>query len=248
MLKILLKMSDSKKQDQAYPYLPTRITALEKSEVNKLAYPDLLNGYDVFIALLDYGMLPRELPACFTSKGLEGVLKIVKVNIKGKLSILSRDYICYPSPRAKCDLIPRDLSIPHPLVYSKLCEEIRDNWTTLNKKSYVQNKKNYTHVKKIEDKSHIFEMNYSDLHGEEDAIVKLQLGAKYCANVDISRCYPSIYTHTVAWALEGRTVSQKSKNDKNLLGNKLDRCLMNMNNNNSTGILVGRMRRILSLN
>lgn len=41
-------------------------------------------------------------------------------------------------------------------------------------------------------------------------------------HTDVTDCYGSLYTHSIAWALHGLPDSKKKKNDPSLLGNKID--------------------------
>jgi hypothetical protein len=55
---------------------------------------------------------------------------------------------------------------------------------------------------------------------------------------DISRFYPTIYTHSVPWALHGKAVSKHNKNTKNL-GNDIDLLLRNCQDGQTNGIPIG---------
>lgn len=61
------------------------------------------------------------------------------------------------------------------------------------------------------------------------------LNYNYCMYTDISNCYESIYTHSIAWALMGR---DNAKNDrkKNELGNILDDKISDLQNGQTNGI------------
>jgi len=41
-------------------------------------------------------------------------------------------------------------------------------------------------------------------------------------HTDVTDCYGSLYTHSIAWALHGIPQAKKKKNDKSLLGNQID--------------------------
>lgn len=60
----------------------------------------------------------------------------------------------------------------------------------------------------------------------------------YMGTTDIENCYPSIYTHSIAWALHTRSVA-KSNRGYSLLGNKLDEYIRNMQNGQTNGIPQG---------
>lgn len=59
---------------------------------------------------------------------------------------------------------------------------------------------------------------------------------------DISRFYPSIYTHSVPWALHGKDWAKRNLNQaplNNSLGGRLDRALRQSQDNQTMGISVG---------
>jgi len=59
---------------------------------------------------------------------------------------------------------------------------------------------------------------------------------------DINKCFDSIYTHTIAWALLNKEIVKDNLND-NVLGatfaGKFDRLMQNMNYGETNGILIG---------
>ncbi|MCE1176686.1 MAG: RNA-directed DNA polymerase [Burkholderiales bacterium] len=69
----------------------------------------------------------------------------------------------------------------------------------------------------------------------------IQLGLEFeCfLQTDIADFYPSIYTHTIPWALHGRTFSKSNTKTKNLIGNCIDNHLQSMQNRQTNGIPQG---------
>src|SRR5699024_2116471 len=67
----------------------------------------------------------------------------------------------------------------------------------------------------------------------------LLIGSKYLVNADISTFFPSIYTHSLAWALVGKEVAKRNKNNKNEWYNKLDFYVRNTTNGETHGIIIG---------
>jgi hypothetical protein len=55
---------------------------------------------------------------------------------------------------------------------------------------------------------------------------------------DISRFYPSIYSHSIPWALHGKEFSKKNKKAQNL-GNQLDELVRNCQDGQTNGIPIG---------
>lgn len=73
----------------------------------------------------------------------------------------------------------------------------------------------------------------------EQESIKLALDYKYMAITDITNWYSSIYTHTISWALCGEEFAKEHKDDKTLLGYKIDYILRQMNYNQTNGITQG---------
>lgn len=63
----------------------------------------------------------------------------------------------------------------------------------------------------------------------------------YIGRTDIKNFYPSVYTHSIAWAIHGKQESRKKENRENheLIGNRLDNLFRCMNDGRTNGIPVG---------
>lgn len=75
----------------------------------------------------------------------------------------------------------------------------------------------------------------------EQRSLELSLEYDHVIHTDIADCYGSIYTHTIAWALHGKSMakSMKGKKGKDLLGNKLDRLISSSRHGQTNGIPQG---------
>lgn len=67
----------------------------------------------------------------------------------------------------------------------------------------------------------------------------------FIITTDIADCYPSIYTHTISWALYGLNKAKRCKNQKSLLGNKIDKKIMNLQYGQTNGIPQGSIMMTL---
>nr|WP_122048189.1 RNA-directed DNA polymerase [Lactobacillus sp. ESL0225]RMC48167.1 RNA-directed DNA polymerase [Lactobacillus sp. ESL0225] len=72
----------------------------------------------------------------------------------------------------------------------------------------------------------------------EQYSIEVALKYSYCVQTDITNCYGSIYTHTIAWALEGKDKAKDNHSNK-LLGNIIDTKIRNMQNRQTNGIPQG---------
>lgn len=69
--------------------------------------------------------------------------------------------------------------------------------------------------------------------------MRVRANSSYILRADIARCFPSIYTHSVAWALLGKAKAKKNYSDSKL-GNLLDVLLQSMQDGQTIGIPIGQ--------
>ena len=75
--------------------------------------------------------------------------------------------------------------------------------------------------------------------GIEQASIDLALDFAYVLHGDITDCYASIYTHSIAWALHGKSTAKAKRRDLSLSGNAIDFRLQNMQHGQTNGIPQG---------
>ncbi len=85
----------------------------------------------------------------------------------------------------------------------------------------------------------LFSMNYRNWKVDGDPILSFILGKKYVVSADVSQCFPSIYTHAIAWSLAGKKKAKDNKGDKRQWYNKIDTACQNMRDGETHGILIG---------
>ena len=204
---------------------------------DELGYRDLPDPQKVYEALLGYGMFADKLPPCFDSSFL--------LELDTKAQQKSHASLQYNASRNTNT--SRQFAIPHPESYIKLCRIIKLNWKDINEHiGKPQTKFNYCHVRKLKNKNHIFEMNYEgfDKWEKENQIQDYFLGRTHVVKADISTCFPSIYTHSIPWAIQGKPLGKKNRKttDKNGNGhwsNDLDRESRYCNDQQSSGLPIG---------
>ena len=205
-----------------------------------------LSPDDVLTGLLDFGLFAEKVPPCFTSKGLAELAVASYADIfddpsklKDSVEKTSHDYIRYEAIR---DInIPRHLGIPHPESYALQALAIKKHWEEIKahcaKPSPAVSRIHVRHV----GGGCIFEMSYKGVERyqfEEDEI-EWRSGAKFVVKADIASCFPSMYTHSIPWALHGLEVAKKSTGLGKLYGNLLDKCTQNTRDKQTNGLLIG---------
>ena len=199
------------------------------------------------MGLVDYGLFGEKLPSCFTSEGLsthvpEELLSLIEENdgdeLKNILKNRQHDFIRYDSLRKRN--IPRPIGIPHPESYILQCLALKRYWMEI-KKCCARPKPPVSRifVRKMSSKR-IFKMNYKgrERFENEEMTIHNMMGAHYVVKADISKCFSSIYTHSIPWAMHGR---DKAKRDRSILlpGNLLDKTTQGTRDGQTNGLLIG---------
>jgi len=192
---------------------------------------------ELFDGLVGFGLFAEKIPNFLTS---EHFLKFIKT-LDLPLKIKPTDYIRYSSMRNIN--IPRPLAIPEPFAYSNQCKSLSDNWSkiknhfqikTLNDKFKVSR----IHLRKLDNKPELFTMNYKNFSKDGDPEQDIIIRSKYIACADISNCFPSIYSHSIAWSLVGKTNAKADKNPSSWY-NQLDFHTRNVKFGETNGVLIG---------
>ncbi|OSQ44466.1 antiviral reverse transcriptase Drt3b [Thalassospira sp. MCCC 1A01428] len=69
---------------------------------------------------------------------------------------------------------------------------------------------------------------------------------KYMASLDVSKCFDSIYTHSISWAVKSKREA-KNNTKANTFGGHFDELMQKMNYNETNGIIIGpEISRIFS--
>ncbi len=209
-------------------------------------YMNEITADELYEGLLGYGMFSDKLPPIFTAVPF---LKYAKTN--PGFAKKDYDYITFNSVRNIS--IPRRMGIPNPFQYERLCFVLQQNWPNIKKHFHkYTNGQNYKvsriHIKKMYDtntnsyKHALFEMNYknwrNDGSPEDTLMISDSKANRYIVHADISTCFPSIYSHSLPWALVGKDVAKQHRNGK-LWYNAIDKACMRVKNGETHGLLIG---------
>ncbi|GET46597.1 RNA-directed DNA polymerase [Capnocytophaga felis] len=140
----------------------------------------------------------------------------------------------------------RPLQIIHPFVYLVIVREITENgnWNKLLERfrKFQENSKIKCLSIPVKSETHQSDQAEQILQwweGVEQESINLSLEYEYMFDTDIADCYGSIYTHSIAWAVETKEVAKQQKNTKSLLGNKIDSCIQMAQYGQTNGIPQG---------
>ncbi|MCF7521759.1 RNA-directed DNA polymerase [Neisseria sp. ZJ106] len=163
------------------------------------------------------------------------------INAIGKLDNVN--YFIYANKDGR--LSWRPLQIIHPLVYVDLVHKIteEDNWEKLKARfsKFQQNKKIECLSIPVCSKNKKKDKAQQILHwweNVEQKSIALSLEYNYVFDTDIADCYGSIYTHSIAWAVESKCVAKTNHSDS-LLGNYIDKKVQSAQYQQTNGIPQG---------
>lgn len=188
-------------------------------------------------ALLQYNYFPsqkgnkEELPPILNSKSLTPEISEKLI----KLSYRKNGYDQVEYKLTRYNNVPRPLSIPHPIPYTKLCHSLHDNWEKLE---YIMQTENSLIIPQKHSDGRIIIMDYENTTKEIERHIMLSFNKKFYVNTDISNFYPSIYSHSIPWALVG---FEKAKGERNqdVWFNQIDKYQRLTKRNETNGVPIG---------
>ena len=204
----------------------------------------------VYSALLRYNYLPMgklhpdEIPfKVFSTEDFTP--DVVKEMLQRHGGVRSKGYDQIEYRTNRFNNVTRLMHIPHPLPYARLCKCISENWDKL---LHICNNHN-SHLKPTQHNDRRLVMGeYEDLErvsvmdsekfSDRRFRLKIATGKFYRVKADISSFFPSIYTHSIPWALVGK---QKAKSNRapNEWYNQLDKVQRDLKRGETQGIPIG---------
>lgn len=184
--------------------------------------------------LLERGYFPQELPPPFISQPLA---KFVAAEKPKAFPFVSKPPTSTPEVfnLARTGTLRRQLSILNPIHFSFLADFVVDNWAAIEKKS-TGSAFSLSSPVTTDAKRGIGRKHGMDQRSERRAQVYAQ--GRYLLRADISRFYPSVYTHSIPWALHGKEYSKQHKFDL-ILGNQLDKLVQSCQYGQTNGLPIG---------
>ena len=145
----------------------------------------------------------------------------------------------------------RPMELIHPALYVELVHLMTDrgNWKKLKRRFDVLTRENRIKCMSIPVKG----TKWDGRHARRDRAamtrqwweqieqrsIRLALEYDYIFHTDISECYGSLYTHSVAWAMHGKRKAKRHRANTSMIGNAIDGRLQDMNEGQTNGVPQG---------
>jgi hypothetical protein len=206
----------------------------------KKSYTELMKEItpkQLYYGLLAHGLFSDKLPPVFSSVNFFDYCQI-----QAKIfDDVKSTYIFYENMREIN--IPRQLGIPNPISYQKLCKCLSDNWYKIcehfeKHTSFQSHKISRIHIRKLKNNQALFEMKYRNWQIDGDPEPEIMIDKRYLVKSDITKCFPSIYTHSLPWTLIGKSNAKANRSNK-FWYNKIDYYTQNLRNGETHGLMIG---------
>lgn len=202
-------------------------------------YMDEISADDLYKGLLSYGLFSEKLSPIFESCQFYEFCAKKRCNFSKK----AYDYVRYDAMRNINT--PRQLGIPVPMAYERLCQILVQNWELIRKHfhahtDFEEHVVSRVHMMKRKDQDALFIMNYDDWRNGGSPKDDLCIGNRFIVKADISTFFPSIYTHSIPWALVGKKKAKgKTKGNITEWYDSIDEACRNLKLKETHGLLIG---------
>lgn len=185
--------------------------------------------------LLEKGHFPAELPPPYSSTSAGALATHSDINFwTGKA--LHGKSVSYNL--ARTGGVRRRLSIPNAIHHARLSKLISDNWTGVFEPVYAKSTISMSKPRTGGYRALVPQKTFQDLY-----LVRadVRAGGRFLLKADISRCYFSIYTHSVEWAASSKAAAKARVAIRGAAtpGSMLDDFIRAGQSNQTMGIPVG---------
>jgi hypothetical protein len=188
--------------------------------------------------LLANGFLPDHLTPSFTSASLPTAYRQILDYLRPLKPTRRKKTGSYPRAKVVRHSVPKQrlsrryLSIPNPVHHVLVARAIATNWQKLC--AFCSQSKISLSGPKIGVDRALEPGTLKRLESRERAI--RSIGKKFLLKADLARFYPSIYMHSIPWALHGKDATRRNSA---LYGNRLDERIRESQDKQTAGIPTG---------
>ncbi|CAL2093248.1 Reverse transcriptase [Tenacibaculum sp. 190524A05c] len=181
--------------------------------------------------ILEKGYFPKELPPGFYTKKLAEKISVIKStwnnyytdqttknqnesnrDFKSRKNLFIKKYSSSKSCEyslSKGKLSRRILKIPNPKHFIKLSELINNEWNEIESFYKISNYSNSFPIEETNIQNRSVRTFSKNVQSLRDKIIEKSINKLVQVKVDISKFYPTIYTHTISWSLLGKSKAKE---------------------------------------
>ena len=184
--------------------------------------------------LMSRGFFPVQMPPGFSSASFAAAAPALATVWSGKTPRTRSERFSIP----RSSYVRRITSIPNPLGFYQLAAEIQTYWTEIEA-HYAKSQLSMS-IPQFGGTSTLRAIQfprYSELY--ENKLLQ-SAGYKFALVTDIVGYFPTIYTHTIPWALHGKAASKaNTSGTPAMFGNIFDKKMQNSQDGQTVGLPIG---------
>jgi hypothetical protein len=192
--------------------------------------------------ILARGYFPKELPPPFNTSSFgmfADTASATVLNLDTTKKGLKNNPTTRPSIHnlARSGTLRRKLTIPNPITQYQIVRAVAEGWVEL-KSTCVGSPISLTTPRYLKHGLRAISSS-SAFDAIPLAKSRSRTASRYLLTTDLSQFYPSIYTHSIPWALHSKPVAKASQTDYTFLWNVLDLAIRNGQDKQTIGIPIG---------
>ncbi len=192
-------------------------------------------------SLLSRGYFPSELPPSFNTRSFgqfAGTAAAATLKLDLSKKGVKNNVVTRPATHnlARAGRLRRKLTIPNPINQYQVARAIVEGWADIELACGKSTMSLTTPV--FNDQARAL-MPAKGFRSLPLARARARTASRYLLKADVSLFYPSLYTHSIPWALHTKAAAKAAPNDFSMLGNVLDLAIRNGQDKQTFGIPIG---------
>jgi hypothetical protein len=192
--------------------------------------------------ILARGYFPKELPPPFNTRSFglfADTRHAARLNLDTTKKGAKNNFKSRPAVHnlARSGTLRRKLTIPNPVNQYQIAQAIADGWVELKSACRKSSLSLTTPLYRKQGLRAINPRNSFD--AIPVARARSRTASRFLLTTDLSQFYPSVYTHSIPWALHTKPIAKANQNNYSLLGNVLDLAIRNGQDKQTIGIPIG---------
>jgi hypothetical protein len=189
----------------------------------------------IAIDLISKGYLPEELPPPFTSASLGAFATSTGLSVVNTTFASAGSTHLLRHNLARAGGLRRALAVPNPVQYLRLAEAIEAGWSNDFQRLWVANtiaSSRPTHPSATRAFGAL-------APSTSERRIASRSAARVLLKADVQNFYPSVYSHSLPWALHTKAVAKAQRQNMTLIGNRIDKAVRDSQDGQTMGLPIG---------